>query len=214
MRKILLLSSVFLSVFTSLLIARDYRSHRSEAFFMPQYISGKQFDFKDHTSVDISSRGGFGIGFGYNFTENFEIAGIFSSTNSSYLTTIKNNDGTLEKMSRNLYTSSMSAEATYNIFDDEFTPFISANFGFTYVDTGIHIEGNPGYCYWDPWWGYICYDNTYTSTELSYGATVGARYDFRDTLYLKGGVGMQYLDLKSDNTPFFTTYTITIGGRF
>ena len=181
---------------------------------MPQFITGKTFDFSDSTQVAINNRSGFGIGFGYNFTENFEIAGIFSSTNSSYLTTVKNDDGSLEKMSRNLYTSTMAIEATYNILDDALTPFVSANVGFTYIDTGITVDDTPGSCYWDPWWGYICYDNTYTSNELNYGATIGVRYDTKDSLYFKGGVGMQHLDLPSENTPFFTSYTVTIGGRF
>ena len=194
-------------------MAKDYRSQRGEVFFMPQFISGKKLKFSNDTAVDISDRGGFAIGVGYNFNEHFEIAGLFSYTNSSYLATIKKDDGTLEKVSRNLYTSTMALEATYNFLEDEFTPYISANIGFSYSDTGISIDDTSGYCYWDPWWGHVCYDNTYTSTDLNYGATLGIRYDFRNSLYFKAGIGTQYIDYDSSTSPYFTTYSFTIGGR-
>ena len=195
--------------------AKDYRSQTTEVFFMPQFISGKKLEFKNDTAVDIQDRGGFAIGFGYNFDEHFEIAGLFSYTNSSYLATIKNNDGTLQKISSNLYTSSMAVEGTYNFLKNEFTPYISANIGLSYSDTGISTDNSPGSCYLDPWWGgYICYDHTYTSTDLTYGATLGIRYDFQNSLYLKAGIGTQYIDYDSTTSPYFTTYSFTIGGRF
>ena len=130
--------------------AKDYRSQTTEVFFMPQFISGKKLDFQNDTAVDIKDRGGFAIGFGYNLNEHFELAGLFSYTNSSYLATIKKDDGTLKNISRDLYTSTIAVEGTYNVFEGEFTPYISANLGFTYSDTGIYVNGSPGYCYFDP----------------------------------------------------------------
>lgn len=194
--------------------AKDYRSEKTEVFFMPQFITGKKLEFKNDTAVDIKDRGGFAIGLGYNFDEHFEIAGLFSYTNSSYLATIKKDDGTFADVSRDLYTSTVAVEGTYNFLKGEFTPYVSANIGFTYSDTGISTDGTPGYCYYDPWWGYVCYDNTYTSTDLNYGASVGIRYDFQNSLYLKAGVGTQYVDYDSKTSPYFTAYSITIGGRF
>ncbi len=200
--------------FVTSAFAKDYRTQKSEVFFMPQFINGKKLEFKNDTAVDIKDRGGFAIGLGYNFDEHFEIAGVFSYTNSSYLATIKKDDGTLENVSRNLYTSTIAVEGTYNFFQGEFTPYISANIGFTYSDTGISTNESSEYCYFDPWWGPVCYDETYTSTDLNYGASVGVRYDFQNSLYLKAGIGTQYVDYDSKASPYFTTYSITIGGRF
>ena len=203
-----------LFLFTALVDAKDYRSERSEIFFMPQFISGKKLHFENDTAIEIKDRGGFAIGLGYNIDAHFEIAGLFSYTNSSYLATIKKDDGTLENVSRNLYTSTMAIEGSYNFFEDEFTPFVSANIGFTYSDTGIYTDDSSGYCYYDPWWGYVCYSETYTSTNLNYGGSIGVRYDFRNALYLKAAVGIQHIDYDSTTSPNFTTYSITIGGRF
>jgi len=96
------------------------------------------------------------------------------------------------------------------------TPYISANLGTTYIDSGVPT-GNIGTACWrDPWWGYICSPSvqTYTSTEFNYGAGIGLRYDFSRKLYIKAGVAKNYLALNSSNTPDFTSYQFIFGFMF
>ena len=181
---------------------------------MPLFIEGKNLDFQNDTAVNMDSRGGFGIGFGYNFDAHMELSCIFSATSSSYVATRKDSNGSTSRASSNLYTSTIATEATYNFLEDEFTPYVSLNLGFTYIDTGISVDERPGMCYWDPWFGYVCYDNTYTATKLNYGGTLGLRYDFANVLFIKGGVSLQYLDINSKTSPYFTTYVFSIGARF
>jgi len=149
---------------------------------------------------------------------------LFSSSNGNYSgTRIIDNDPPLldqpngpQKFTSKLYTSTLDFGFTYNLLSGPFTPYISANIGSTYVDSGVPTGNIVTGCWWDPWWGYVCTPQaqTYTSTVINYGAGIGLRYDFSRKLYIKGGVAKNYLDINSSNTPDFTSYQFIFGFMF
>jgi len=96
------------------------------------------------------------------------------------------------------------------------TPYISGNFGVSFVDTGIKDGGGYDSCYYDPFYGYVCgvYETTKTSTDFTYGASIGLRYDFENKLFVKGGMGVNVVNFDSKETPVFTTYQLTVGSIF
>ena len=203
----------------------DSRVEKWEFFLAPMFTNSKLLQFSNGAEADINKHSSLGFGFGYNLNAHIELSGTFASSNANYTGTriIDNtpedpeNPNGPQKFSSNMYTSSLDFGFTYNILSTPFTPYITANFGTTYIDSGIPTGNiSTGYC-WDPWYGYYypCASaQTYTSTELNYGLGIGLRYDFNRKLYMKGGVAKNYIDLNSTNTPDFTTYQFIFGFMF
>lgn len=203
---------------TNALAFKDSRDDKWAFFLAPQFINSKLLQFDNGAEADINERSSIGFGFAYNVNKHIELGLLFSSSSANYTGTRVVDDGsdTTEKFTANMYTSSIDFSFTYNLFSTPFTPYISGNIGSTYIDSGIPNGQIGSACWWDPWWGYICTPTaqTYTATRLSYGASLGLRYDFSRKLFMKGGVTQTYLDLNSSNTPDFTSYQLIFGFMF
>ena len=197
---------------------KDSRDDKWEFFLSPQFTNSKTLEFGNGSKAEINERSSIAFGFGYNINPYIELTTQFASSSSNYTGTRIIDDGsdTPEKFSANLYTSSINFGITYNLLHKPFTPYISANFGSTYLDSGIPTGDLTSVCWWDPWWGYVCSPQaqTYTSTEFNYGAGAGLRYDFNRKLYIKGGINLNVIDISSSNTADFTTYQFTFGFMF
>jgi opacity protein-like surface antigen len=198
--------------------AFDSRDNKWEFFLQPQYINSKTLEYDNGASADINDRSSLGFGLGYNIDRHIELSVDFSASNSNYTGTRIIDDGanTPEKFSATMYTSSLNFGFTYNILSGPFTPYISANLGSTYIDSGIPTGNIESACWWDPWYGYICSPRaqTFTSTEFHYGIGAGLRYDFNRKLYMKGGINQTFLDLNSSNTADFIVYQFIFGFMF
>lgn len=197
---------------------KDSRDGKWELFLTPQFINSKTLQFDNGARADINERSSLGFGFGYNINSHIELSAQFASSNSNYTGTRILDDGSesTENFTGNLYTSSLNFGFTWNLLSTAFTPYLSANIGSTFIDSGIPTGDIETICWWDPWWGYVCSPTaqTYTSTELNYGAGIGLRYDFNRKLYIKGGVSKNIIDTSSSNTADFTIYQFTFGFMF
>jgi hypothetical protein len=225
--KLIKLSLILLVILSTTAHAafHDSRVKKWEFFLAPMVTNSKVLQFSNGAEADINKRSSIGLGFGYNINAHIELTGLFSSSNGNYTgTRIIDNDpedpdnpNGPQTFTSNMYTSSLEFGFTYNLLSAPFTPYISANLGTTYIDSGIPTGNiSSGYC-WDPWYGYYypCANaQTYTSTEINYGLALGLRYDFNRKLYIKGDVGKNYIDLDSTNTPDFTTYRFIFGFMF
>ncbi|NPA66132.1 MAG: outer membrane beta-barrel protein [Epsilonproteobacteria bacterium] len=216
MRKTVLHVSLIASIFVGLNVqARDYRTQKTEFFMIPMYIDSTTLEFDHNAKVDLDSGFGLGFGFGYNFTKNFEGQIIFSGSSTDY-TAIAVDDKNKElKIKEKMYTSSMFLQGNYNILDDEFTPFVGGYIGITYVDSGVTTGDYEHVCYWDPWWGYVCgpMNETYTTTEFSYGMEIGLRYDLRDG-YGSLSYVKHFINLGANNGDDFDVVKLLIGMKF
>jgi hypothetical protein len=106
-------------------------------------------------------------------------------------------------------TSTFALTGTYYFLDKNFTPFISGSVGYTWVDTNIPTGPPMGnYCWWDPWYGYICtpYVPTKTQSDWTYGGGVGIRYDFNRRFSMQGSYNKSWMNL--DNTSGSTDFDI------
>lgn len=214
--KIIFIACAFIS-----LNAQGFSDSRSEkwAFFLaPQFTNSKVLQFDNGAEASINERSGLGFGFAYNMDRHIELGMLFTSSSANYTGTrvLDNGSGSTEKFSANLYVSSLNFDFTYNFLSTPFTPYISANIGSSFIDSGIPTGNIGTVCWWDPWWGYVCTPSaqTYTSTEMNYGVGLGLRYDFNRKVYIKGGVQQNRIDIGSSNMPDFTTYRFIFGFMF
>jgi len=214
--KLLFIALSFIS--TNAHAYNDSRADKWEFFLAPQVTNSKVLQFDNGAEADINKRSSLAFGFGYNLNANVEFDVQFASSNANYTSTAipENPTETPTKSSSSLYTSSINFGVTYNFLKSPLTPYVSANIGSTYIDSGIPTGKIVTGCYWYPYYGYICgpIEETYTSTEFNYGAGIGLRYDFNRKVYIKGGVGKNYIDINSSNTPDFTTYHFIFGFMF
>ena len=219
--KIIIVACTFISI--NAYAFSDSRDGKWAFFLAPQFTNSKLLQFNNGAEADINEGSSIAFGFAYNLNKHIELGGTFASRSSNYTGTSildddqdGNPDGS-KKFTANMYTSSINFNFTYNLLSAPFTPYITANIGSTYVDSGLPTGDITTGCWWDPWYGwYVCrpVDLTYTTTELNYGAGVGLRYDFNHKFYIKGGVNKNYIDLNSTNTPDFTTYEFIFGLMF
>lgn len=213
---LLLLSGLLFS--TAAYSFKDSRDEKWEFFLAPQFTNSKLLKFDNGAEADINERSGLGFGFGYNLNKHVELNMLFTSSNANYTGTriLDNTSKTKEKFVANLYTTSINFGFTYNLLSTPFTPYISGEFGSTYIDSGIPTGDITTVCWWDPWWGYICTPSaqTYTARKFNYGAEIGLRYDFNRKFYIKGGIGENLVDIDSSNTANFITYRFLFGFMF
>ncbi len=192
------------------------RTGQWQVTLIPVYFDSRSIGFEGGATADINADTGFGIGIGYNFSDHVELDFEIGTSNANYVATQIAEDGQIDKYNGNLYSSRMNLGLTYNFLASRLTPFVKGNLGLAYVDTGIPTGDFGTVCWWDPWWGYYCgpYARTYTTSELSYGADLGLRFDITSKLFVKGSAGKSYIDFDRSSTTDFTVYKFIIGFSF
>jgi hypothetical protein len=192
-----------------------YRGRAGNWEFMlePQYVGSTTVDFAGGTKVDTSADLGFGFGFGYNFTDNLAMHMNTNWASMNYkatIATVDRNTGAAGSVTTSGYldTGTVAFDMTGYLLKGPVTPFIMGGVGWTMVDSNISSGPSQDYCWYDPWYGYVCdsYQSTYAKDFFSYNAGVGIRWDVVPGFFLRGLVGMQWLD--TDNGTVDTT-----GGR-
>jgi len=194
------------------------RTGQWQISLIPSYTDSQTITFEGGATADINSHSGFAIGIGYNFSDYLELDFDIGSSDGSYTGTRILDDGsnTPQKYNGNMYTSHINLGLTYNFMAARFTPFVKGNLGLTYVDSGIPTGNLGTVCWYDPWWGYYCgpYAQTYTSSELSYGADLGLRFDITQAIFIKGSAGKSYIDFDKSSSTGFTVYKFIVGFSF
>ena len=211
-----LLTGLSLNI-TATLAAPGARTGQWQISLIPSYTNAETVQFEGGATADIGSHSGFAIGIGYNFSDHIELDLDIGGADGNYVGTRVFEDGSPpEKYNGSFYTSHMNLGLTYNFLANRFTPFVKGNLGLTYVDSGIPTGNLGTICWWDPWWGYYCgpYAQTYTASELSYGADLGLRFDITNKVFVKGSVGQSYIDFDKSSTTGFTIYKFIVGFSF
>jgi hypothetical protein len=193
------------------------RTGQWQISLIPSYTDSNTVTFDGGATADISGHSGFAIAIGYNFSDYIELDFDIGSADGNYVGTRVFEDGSdPEKYNGNLYTSHMNLGLTYNFLASRLTPFVKGNLGLSYVDSGIPTGNIGSVCWYDPWWGYYCgpYAQTYTSSDLVYGADLGLRFDITRKVFVKGSAGKSYIDFDNSSTADFTIYKFIVGFSF
>ena len=162
------------------------------------------------SNVKINDDIGFGFGVGYHFNNHFELGGYFNWNSSSYDATVVKEDGEILRYGNTMEASTIAVNGTYFLLNKSFTPFISADLGYTFIDTNIQDGPPQDYCWWDPWWGYICdyYVPTKTLDSWSYGGGIGLRYDFNRSFSMQASYNKNWYDMNAAGTNDFDIWKL------
>ncbi len=191
---------------------------RTWDFYLPLiYTAGAKIDGQQGAGVDIDDGFGLGFGVGYNFGDHLQLGGLFNWSSRSYEATAVGEDGSTNRYSNKLETSTIAINGTYYILDSNITPYVSGMIGYTFADTNIQNAPASDYCWYDPWWGYVCTEYVPTKTEdgMSYGAGLGIRFDISRQFSMQGSYNKTWIDFdNAAGTSDFDTWRLDFIFRF
>lgn len=158
------------------------------------------------SSLSVSDEWGFTVNGTYNFTDHLAVGVDLDFLRPRYDLTLVPDDPNASALRVNHKASQFNGriKGTYNLFTSAFTPFVDIGIGWSNFDSNV-VSGPPVTgCWWHPWWGYVCsnYYNTFSSTEFSYGAGVGLRYELLGDGIIKAAYNYWELDSGGQSTDF------------
>lgn len=205
---LMLSNSVHAQRFNQNKINDGLRDRNWEASLMLQYQTGMSQDYEQGSSIDIDSSVGFGFGFAWNWTEKWHLSYRFSLNKPDYTATIvpeapeevpQTLDYTMSKYSHQF-------NVTYHFLRGPLTPYVSAGVGWTKLDSNVPDEPPRLGCWWDPWWGYICYTDwsTYKTSKFTYNLGLGLRWDINGAMFTRASWNRQFISVDNGNLDFDT----------
>ena len=217
-----LLAAVCLTSGISPAVAADSDRAEKWQFYIPVTYIGSETIGGNGTSVALNSDFSLGFAFGYNFNERFHLGFEITWMDMNYDATVAtdaNGDGTADgswTAGGTLDSSTIGMTGQFNFMQTTVTPFIRAGIGSTYVDSNIPNGQAGTYCWWDPWYGYICgtWQDTFSDNWFSYSGAVGVRADMTDTFFLELSYNSMWIDADASDTPNLTGYRMNIGWLF
>lgn len=182
------------------------RDTRFEASVILAYQNGADKTSEGGSSLDIDSVSGWGISLGWNWTSKWNIAYRLVANKPKYLAIVVPEDTELgaQTFEQKLSKFSHQFNLTYNFSEKALTPYVLAGIGWTKIDSNV-ISGPPTTgCWWDPWWGYICFSewDTYGTTKFSYNLGLGLRWDINNAFFTKATYSREFLSLKNGTLNF------------
>jgi opacity protein-like surface antigen len=184
----------------------DSRSGRFETSVILAYQNGTDETYEGDAALNIDSKIGWGLSFGWNWTEKLNLSYKLAVTKPDYLATIVPEDAELSPQFGNFTMTKYAHQfnLTYNFSKKAFTPFVLAGVGWTRLDSKITTGPLQTACWWDPWWGYICPSDwdTYTASKFAYNLGLGVRWDINNAIFTKAAYSREFLSLKNGTLNF------------
>ena len=196
------------------------RDGKWEATF--QFSNTQSFDVLgvneagDPINSNIDNDLGWGFTFGYNINEHVLVNFEWMASTPNYSVDFTNENGNQTSINNKLDLYHTQINGVYNFSTDQFTPFVQAGFGWSYVDSNIANGPPQGGCWYDPWWGYICntYQSTFDDTRFSYNVAAGFRYEIDNGLTLKASYKQLWMNLSSSEDASMGIIHLEIGSIF
>ena len=178
--------------------------------------SSESSDGLNGSALDVES--GYGIGFsvGYNLNQHVALRFDGSWSRADYDAVLDTEDNGLVEISHDLSLFNGQFNAVYNFLEGNFTPYVQAGLGWSYIDSNV-VDGPPSTgCWWDPWWGYVCapFYSTYSDTNFSWNVGAGLRYEMGSNMFLRGGWEQTHIDGGSGADPTFDAIRLELGWFF
>jgi len=193
------------------------RSDKWEASFKILNTQSTDIGGEDESNIAMKSDFGWGFTLGYNLNPHILFNFDFSSTTPSYdATLVDAEDGSKYQINHKMDLLESQFNVVYSVFASQFTPYVQAGVGWSFVDSNI-ADGPPNsFCWYDPWWGYVCegYQNTYNDERFSYNAAVGFRYELDNSLFFRVSYKQSWIDFSHSDDASIGSYNLEVGSIF
>lgn len=192
------------------------RSDKWEASFKILNNESTVIDGQNGSKTATESDYGWGFTLGYNLNPHILFNFDFSSSTPSYEATLVKDDGSTFPIKHRMDLFESQFNVVYSLFASQFTPYVQAGVGWSFIDSNI-ADGPPGaICWWDPWYGRVCdgYQSTYNDTRFSYNTAVGFRYELDNSLFFRVSYKQNWIDLSHSENASFGSYNLEIGSIF
>jgi hypothetical protein len=200
----------------TLATAQD-REGKWEFSIGPTYQGSASLKFDGGSTVKTKGDWGLTTAVAYNFTESLAGSLGIQWGGISYDANVIQDGGGSSKISGTYDSWTTSANLIYNFKEGPVVPFVSAGLGYSWIDTNVPNGLPTTGCWWDPWYGYVCSTSypTKTTDALAYQASLGLRYEYSPSAYVRFAYTSQWLDLsKATSTPRFDVFTLDFGWLF
>ena len=171
---------------------------------------------ENDTGVSLDSDIGWGFTLGYNVNANLLLNFEFSSLTPDYEATLTDDKGKQFTINHKMNVTQSQFNAVYHFMTEQFTPFVQAGVGWSYLDSNI-AKGPPNsICWWDPWWGYVCesYQNTFSESRFSYNVAAGVRYELDNSMFFRASYQQSWVDLSSSEDLSLGSFHLEVGSVF
>ena len=195
------------------------RAGKSDIYFSPIFTNSQTYTFEGGSTVQTDTGTGFALGWDHNFDAHWAAGVEVNWGEIDYRATVLPGPGNTmapTKISGTILTSGLRFNGTYNLASGPLTPFLAANAGWTYIDTGIPDGLPQNVCWYYPWWGTYCGTvvPTKTTTKFSYGFGLGVRADVGRTFVVRGMASQQYVDFSNYGSTPWIQWRVDLGTRF
>ena len=195
----------------------QYREDRWEFSLGTFYQLGTTIDGQEGTGLETGNDFGFSLGGGYNFTDRLATTFGFQWAGVGYDATALDEDLNPVDISGKYDSFTLSGNLVYYFSDGPLSPYVGAGIGWTFLDTNIPNGAPSTGCWWDPWYGWVCYTSypTETRNSFSYQASLGVRWDFNYSTFARLAWTSQWQTWGNANgTPRFDVIALEIGWMF
>lgn len=192
------------------------RGEKWEASFKLLNNQSNDVDGNNGSKLEIDSDYGWGFTLGYNVNPHILVNFDFSSTTPSYTATaIDGEDGSSTQINHKMDLLESQFNVVYSLFASNFTPYVQAGVGWSYIDSKI-ASGPPSTGCWWTWWGYVCnsYQNTYHDDRFSYNVAVGFRYELDNSLFFRASYRQAVIDFSGSDDANIGSYHLEVGSIF
>jgi opacity protein-like surface antigen len=193
------------------------RSDNWEGSFKILNTQDSVIDGQNGTQIDLDSDYGWGFTLGYNVNPHILVNFDFSSSTPSYDATLVGKEtGDIYKVNYKMDLLESQFNVIYNVLTSQFTPFLQAGAGWSYIDSNI-ADGPPELvCWYDPWYLTSCsgYQDTFDETRFSYNVAVGFRYELDNHLFFRASYKQSWINLKHSDDASIGSYNLEVGSIF
>lgn len=193
------------------------REGRWELTLGAAYQLGADLEGEAGSTLETDDDFGFAMMGGYNFTDSFATTFGFQWADIGYEGTAIDDDGSTLGISGSYEAWAMSVNGVFHFMEGPITPYLGAGIGYTWVDTNVPSGPPVTGCWWDPWWGYVCYTDypTKTTDAFTYQASLGVRWEFNPSTFTRLSYSSQWADFdNAGSTPRFDVVLLEIGWMF
>jgi opacity protein-like surface antigen len=209
---------VFLALIACATVANAQdREGRWEFTLGTMYQNSAKLAFEGGSKVNTDSDFGFQMTMGYHMTDALVASFGLDWQGVGYDALVKRDNGSISSISGSYDAWATSVNFLYHLTEGPVVPYIGAGVGWTRIDSNVPSGLPSTGCWWDPWYGYVCYTSypTHSTDAFSYQALAGIRYEYNPRSFVRLGYTSQWLDLhKATSTPRFDVFSLEFGWIF